>query len=226
MIAIIPARGGSKGLPGKNTKLLHGKPLISYTIEAARAAKSITEVYVSTEDSQIAEVSRQYGASVPFLRPASLATDESAAVDAYLFHINKLESDFGKKVDNIVVLLPTSPLRTADDIDAAIKLFAERGAESVISYTREHHPIAWHKYVNDDLRFENIWLDDALKNRQTMRSTFFPNGAIYVFRRSLLEQRKYYSDRSYAYLMPKSRSIDIDTEEDFQLAHLYLTHAS
>jgi CMP-N,N'-diacetyllegionaminic acid synthase len=217
MIAIVPARGGSKGLPGKNIKPLLDKPLIGYTIEAALAATGITDVYVSTDDEEIYRVGLECGASASFLRPPSLAQDNSLAVDSYIYTIDRLNEEFGVGIDEFIVLQPTSPLRKAVDIDAAISLFKEKQADSVVSYTEEHHPVSWHKYLDSDGSFENIFPDNT-QNRQQNRPTYYPNGAIFVFRYDLIKQKRYYSEKSYAYVMERERSVDVDTIEDFDLA--------
>ena len=217
MIAIIPARGGSKGLPGKNIKLLNGKPLIAYTIEAALKSSLITRVIVSTEDKAISDIAFEYGAEVPFMRPPSLATDISLSIDTYEYTITKLEQDEKIKIDEFVVLQPTSPLRTHKDIDQAINLYKEKKAYSVISFCQEHHPIIWHKYIDQDAKIHAIF-DTELKNRQEEKPTYFPNGAIYVFSRQVLKNKEYYNESTYAYIMKRQNSIDIDTLEDFEYA--------
>ena len=130
MIALIPARGGSKGLPNKNIKLLNGKPLIAYSIEAALQAKEVTRVIVSTDYKDIEEVALQYGAEVPFLRPDFLATDNSLSSDMYKYTINRLEEEENIVIDSFVVLQPTSPLRTSIHIDEAIISFREKKSKS------------------------------------------------------------------------------------------------
>lgn len=222
MIAIIPARGGSKGLPGKNIKLLCGKPLIAYTIEAALNAKEVSRVIVSTDDEEIAKVSLLYGAEVPFLRPGFLATDTVMAVDNYIYTIERLATECGKEIDEFVVLQPTSPLRISDDIDNAIRIFHSKDADSVISYTQEQHPISWHKYVKEDGSFEDI-LNANISNRQGLRVSYYPNGAVYVFRFKVIKERKYYTEKSYAYIMPRERSVDIDYLIDFKYAEFLLS---
>ena len=222
MIAIIPARGGSKGLPGKNVKLLNGKPLIAYAIEAALKAKYIDRVIISTDDEEIARVAVAFGAELPFMRPAELASDSAMAIDNYIYTINRLEKECGDSIDAFVVLQPTSPLRIAEDIDGAIELFNEKKADSVISYTQEAHPISWHKYVDNEGRFVDIF-DSNIKNRQENRVSYYPNGAVYVFRTAMIRERKYYTDKSYAYIMPRSRSVDIDFIEDFEYAEFLLS---
>ncbi len=223
MIAIIPARGGSKGLPGKNTKNLLGKPLISYTIEAAKKAKSITEIIISTDSQEIAEIAVKYGAKCPFLRPAYLATDEALSVDNYIHLISKLCENRNTEIGEFIVLQPTSPLRSYQDIDNAIKMFREKNADSVISYTKEKHPITWHKYLNSQNEFIDIFNDD-LKNRQDYRCSYYPNGAIYVFKTQIINKNIYYTDKSYAYLMSSRDSIDIDTIDDFNYAEFILSN--
>lgn len=221
MIALIPARGGSKGLPGKNTKLLADKPLIAYAIESALNSKYISKVYVSTDSEEIAEIARKFGAKVPFLRPSYLASDEALAVDTYLFMLDKWQES-GENVDSFIILQPTSPLRTSKNIDEAIELFQSKNASSVISYTEENHPISWHKYVNEDLTFSPIF-EEEIVNRQQKRKTYYPNGAIFVFKENLIREKKYYNENSFAYLMSKNNSVDIDTLEDFEYAEFLLT---
>ena len=221
MIAIIPARGGSKGLPGKNIKLLNGKPLIAYTIEAALKAKHINRVVISTDDEVIAKVAVQYGAELPFMRPAELASDTAMAIDNYIYTIDRLEKEGGETIEAFVVLQPTSPLRIQDDIDSAIELFIKKRADSVVSYTQEAHPISWHKYLDEEGRFVDI-LGSNINNRQDNRVSYYPNGAVYVFRTEMIRGRKYYTKNSYAYVMPRSRSIDIDFIEDFEYAEYLL----
>lgn len=222
MIAIIPARGGSKGLPGKNIRLLGGKPLIVHTIECALKSNSITRVVISTDSTEIANISLKYGAEVPFLRPDYLATDNAKAIDNYKYTIRRLSEIYNEEIDSFVVLQPTSPLRIPQDIDNAISLFNNKNADSVISYTEEAHPISWHKFLDDTGRLINIF-DDTIANRQELRKSYYPNGAIYVFKRSIIEHDLYYTNKTFAYVMPRNRSIDIDYIEDFQYAEFLLS---
>ena len=215
MIAIVPARGGSKGLPGKNIKDLLGKPMIAYTIEEALKSKYITEVIISTDCKEIEEVAIKHGAKSLFLRPPYLASDSAKAIDNYIYTIDRLNKEFGYAITDFIVLQPTSPLRTTEDIDGAIELFKNKNADSVVSYTEEHHPIEWHKYITEDGKFENIF-EEKLLNRQEIKKSYFPNGAVFVFDYELIKQAKYYSDNSYAYVMPRNRSVDVDTIEDFK----------
>ena len=220
MLAIIPARGGSKGLPGKNIKPLCGKPLIAYTIEAALKSQYIKQVIVSTDNYDIKKIAEEYNAMVPFLRPKYLATDKSLAIDNYIDIITKLDT-IENPINNFIVLQPTSPLRTSNDIDNAIKLFKEKDADSVISYTENTHPVYWNKIINDDLSFSNIF-DDKIANRQDFRKTYIPNGAIYIFKTELIKRKLYYSKKSFAYIMDRISSIDIDNLEDFEYAEFII----
>lgn len=224
MIALIPARGGSKGLPGKNIKKLKGNPLIAYTIEAALQAKCIDRVVVSTDDLEIAEVSKKFGAEIPFMRPKHLASDSAIAIDTYIYVLEKLEQNESISVDEVMVLLPTCPLRNNEDICNAYSIFKNRNADSVVSYTTEQHPIYWHKYIDSNGRLEEIFSHE-LANRQEFRKSYYPNGAIYIFKSELLRQRKYFSDKSFAYIMPRKRSVDIDTLDDFKYAEFLMTNS-
>ena len=139
-----------------------------------------------------------------------------------MFTVDELIKRGVTEIDEICILLPTCPLRTFDDIDEAIKLFRIKNADSVISYTKETHPIIWHQYVEDDGRLSQVFNADLTNNRQAYKPTFYPNGAIYIFKSSLLRDNKYYSNNSYAYIMPRERSVDIDTLEDFEYTKFLL----
>lgn len=221
MIAIIPARGGSKGLPGKNIRPLAGKPLIAYAIIEALKSKYITRVIVSTDDQEIADVAREYGAEIPFLRPDFLASDMALAIDNYVYTIDRLSKESGVDIKEFVVLQPTSPLRIVDDIDGAIEMYYNKKADSVISYTKESHPVTWHRYIDEDGHFENIFPEKVL-NRQSLRVSYYPNGAVYVFSTKLIKAGSYTSDNSFCYVMPRNRSVDIDYIEDFEYAEFLL----
>ena len=217
MIAIVPARSGSKGLPGKNIKNLLGKPLIAYTIEEALKSKHISDVIISTDEKEIYDIAIKYGAKSTFLRPEHLAKDDSLAIDNYAYTVDRLNSEFNYSISEFIVLLPTTPLRKVEDIDNAIDLFHQKKADSVVSYTKEQHPVSWHKYIDENGQFENIFPDN-IQNRQANKPSFYPNGAIYVFQLELIKANQYFSDNSYAYVMSNSSSIDIDTIEDFEYA--------
>ncbi len=225
MLAIIPARGGSKGVKGKNVKLLCGKPLIVYAIEAAMAAKSLDRIILSTDDPKIARIASKYNVEILFMRPKELAQDNSLAIDNYIYTIERLNREFNCNYEEFVALLPTVPLRTSEDIDKAVELFSQTNAESVISCTTLHHPLEWIFSINDDgIIQRNNEIDiKKMKNRQESKHVYIPNGAVYVFKYSLLkEKNSYYSDQTYAYVMPPERSVDIDTELDFKFAEVLI----
>lgn len=217
MLAIIPARGGSKGVHKKNIKEFSGKPLIFWTIEAAIKSKNIDKIILSTNDYEIVEACSIYKElEVPFMRPDELAEDTSLAVDTYIFTIEKLKEDQNIVNDNYVVLLPTSPLRIASDIDGAITLFREKNADSVISCKKLDFPKEWIINVDEKNRILKDQQERIIENRQQQKEIYIPNGSIYILNHDLVKNyRTYYFDKTFAYLMPNKRSVDIDTEDDF-----------
>jgi len=221
MIAIIPARGGSKGLKGKNIKLLDGKPMIAYTIEAAKKSNKIDRIIVSTDSKEIAEVAIKFGAEVPFIRPVHLASDNALAVDNYIYTIDRLNNENDIQIEQFIVLQPTSPLRSSVNIDEAIEVFETKDADSVISFCKESHPIKWHKNIDNEGLIVSIF-EDRTGNRQEESPSYYPNGAIFIFKYSLLKSRKYYSKKSYAYVMNRLNSVDVDVIEDFEYAEFLL----
>lgn len=225
MIAIIPARGGSKGIPRKNIKLLNNKPLIAYTIEAGLNSNCIEEVIVSTDDPEISEISKQYGASVPFLRPKNLAQDNSSAIDVYLFTISELNRNRNEKIEEFIILLPTSPFRSSSDIDNAYELYKKHSADSLISITDAPIPLSWYLQLDDGLKLKKSVNDNiTIKNRQDFKEFYIPNGAIYIFQYDLLlKHRSYYHSKTIGYYMPRNRSVDIDDPLDFKFAEFLLT---
>jgi len=224
MVAIVPARGGSKGLPGKNIKPLAGKPMIGHTIEAATQSNQISDIILSTDDPEIAEVAKSFGANVPFMRPAELAGDTSSAIDTYIYTIDKLNDEFGYSISDFVVLQPTSPLRSANDIREAVELFKRREADSVISVAEAAHPPVWAKKIRSDGVLVNYFESDAHnKNRQEIDTAYMPNGAIFIFNFDKLKSGYgYYFEKTYPYLMPVERSFDIDTQLDFDIVEFLI----
>lgn len=220
MIAIIPARGGSKGLPRKNIKPLGNLPLICHSIKAALDANLVERVIVSTDDKEIASIAKNCGAEIPFMRPASLANDTSMVMDTYLHLIDWISKENGKSIDSFVALLPTSPFRTSEDIDQAIKIFNNKNADSVISVVETSKPVFWYKQISNEGILQDFLPGfSSVKNRQEFSESFIPNGAVYVFRtESLRSTRQYFNSKTYPYIMPKERSVDIDDLIDFQFA--------
>ncbi len=221
LLAIIPARGGSKRLPRKNILDLAGKPLIAWTIEAALISKYIDHVIVSTDDDEIATVSKKYGADVPFMRPTNLATDDSTSVDVVLHAIERLE-----QYDYIILLQPTSPLRTTKNIDESIELLKFSRSDAVISVSKlEHNPLCINTVQNDgDL---SNFLDTTILNKpeKDLKQYYQLNGAIYLCDIKRLEKEKsfFLKDNCIAYKMKQVESVDIDNEIDFKLSELYLS---
>lgn len=219
MLAIIPARGGSKGLPGKNIKMLHGKPLIAHTIEAALNSQKITHIVLSTDDEEIIKACESYDIDIPFVRPHELASDSALIVDTYIYTVDRINKEQNRNYNSMVALLPTCPMRTGEDIDKAISIFEEKNADSVISFYEAPHPVQWYKTIDEEGVLRSLLPEgDRLANRQEEQTSYLPNGAIYVFKMDLLRAKKYYSDKTYPYIMPQERSIDIDTLHDFELA--------
>jgi len=221
ILALTPARGGSKGLPRKNVKLLRGKPLIAWTIEEAKKSAYIDKIVVSTDDNEISRVSRKYGAEVPFIRPKKLANDNAKTIDVALHAINRLESD-GLVYDLILVLQPTSPLRTAGDVDEAVKLFFLKDAKAVLSVCEAEYNPCWMNVLPKDGCMKNFLQKDIFGiNRQRLAKFYRLNGAIYLVCIDYLKKQKsFFGKKSYAYIMPKERSVDIDDKVDFMFAEL------
>lgn len=222
ILAIIPARGGSKGIKRKNIKMFNGRPLIAYTIQQARAAKLITRVIVSTEDREIMNVAQQYGAEVPFLRPRSLAQDNSRATDAFEHLLKKLRKKEGYRPDYIIVLQVTSPLRTVADIDKAINLFLKHNADSLVSIcqtenlliTREKKKKARIKIFNPEFLHS--------PNRQELSDVYKLDGSmIYIVKTGLfLKHKSCFVGKMIGYEIERWRAVDLDEPQDFIVGEL------
>ena len=221
MLAIIPARAGSKRLPGKNIKDLGGKPLIHHTLEAAVAAKKVTRVIFNTDSKEFRDIALQVeGVEAPFLRPPELATDMASASDLHIHTRDWFKENEGIDYETFCIFLPTCPLRLPSDIDAAIELYEERNADIVTSVTRAK-PLAWHLNMDDESGNMNPILDGgSMANYQEMPAPpVHLNGAIYVIRSApYRKSRSYFGPKTYGYEMPAARSIDIDEPKDFELA--------
>ncbi len=224
IVALIPARGGSKGLPRKNVLTLRGKPLISWTIEHARESRSVDAVIVSTDDAEIAATAVQAGAEVPFTRPAEIATDGATTMDVVIHALDFLAKE-ERFFDIAVVLQPTSPLRTADDIDRAAQFYMARDAHAIVSVCEaEHHPF-WMNALPPDGCMKDFIRPEALhRNRQALPTYYRLNGAVYLAGVAHLRRdRSFFGPSTYAYVMPRERSVDIDTMLDFRVAELLMT---
>ncbi|MGD0709113.1 MAG: acylneuraminate cytidylyltransferase family protein [Anaerolineaceae bacterium] len=226
ILALIPARGGSKGVPRKNIRPVAGKPLIAYSIEAALSARDMLyRVVVSTEDEQIAATARQLGAETPFLRPADLANDKSPMVPVVRHAVQFIEQQDGVQLDWVLLLQPTALFRTADDIRAAVALAHQGGSDSVISVVQvfSTHPILMKKIENDHLLPYCIEEKEGTRRQDYQPPAFMRNGAIYLVRRDVVvEKGSMWGDLIRPYVMPEERSVNIDSEMDLRLAELML----
>ena len=218
IITIIPARSGSKGLKDKNIKELNGKPLIAYTIEAAKESKIFDEIIVSTDSEKYAEIAKKYGANVPFLRSRENAGDKAGSWDVAREVISKLD----KQYDIVVLLQPTSPLRTSKNIKDAIKLFFDKDADTVCSVCETDHPTFWCNTLDENLSMRDFIKKEYDLPRQQLPKTYTLNGAIYVCKAKNLDNLNFYSAKSYAYVMARNSSIDIDDMSDLALAEVLL----
>lgn len=225
ILGFIPARGGSKRIPKKNIYPLNGKPLIAYTIEAAKIS-SINRILLSSDSQEIADIAVEYGLEVPFLRPTELARDDSIIEDAIIDTLRRLKKSEGYEPEVIVLLHPTTPLRTTDHINESIDLLMNKGADSVVSVSEPmEHPgdmVYWVK--NGKIRF---LLEDLIESGKTQRQgypeCFFLNGVIYTFTvLSLMKSGSRFGEKTVPYLMKQIDSIDIDSLDDMLLAELLL----
>lgn len=205
--------------------MVGGKPLIAWTLDAAKNAKSLQRTIVSTDDGEIAVAARRCGAEVPFLRPAELARDDSPHIDVVLHALTWLDEQEDYRPDYVVLLQPTSPLRTAEDIDAAICLARERNADAVVSVCETHdHPYLVRRLTVDGRLEEFVPCPLAYARRQDLPPAFALNGAIYVNRReSLLASMNLCPAGAHAYVMPVERSLQIDTDWDLRCVECVLS---
>ncbi len=221
-LAIIPARSGSKGIKDKNIKELYGKPLLAYSVEAGVKSDMFSTVMVSTDSEEYADIGRDYGAEVPFLRSKMTSSDTASSWDTVEEVLDEYEKR-GYIFDTFCLLQPTSPLRDSEDIKESYKLFRNKHAFSVVSFTEVDHPIEWCGKIDDSLSLDGFHKRNTSGQRQVMGKSYRPNGAIYIV--SIPEFRKdhfLYREGSYAYIMPRERSIDIDTEFDFVFAEFLM----
>ncbi|MDQ0156906.1 acylneuraminate cytidylyltransferase family protein [Robertmurraya andreesenii] len=221
VLAIIPARGGSKGIPKKNLKLLKGKPLIAWTIDEAKQSQYIDKLIVSSDDDEIIKVSKEWGADVPFKRPPQLAQDDTPGI-APVLHAVEQFPDY----DYVVLLQPTSPLRIVEDIDGAIALCEAREVNSCVSVTQSSTPPQWMYEIDENGFMKSILPQMNLPyQRQKAPTTYELNGAVYVAtKKSLILKKAFLQEGTLPYIMPQNRSVDIDTYEDFIYCQVLLEH--
>lgn len=227
VLAIIPARAGSKGLPGKNILSFHGRPLIGWSILQARRAKYLDKIIVSTDDAKIAAISHKHGACVPFLRPARLALSHSNMIHVVL-HALDVMAKKGETYEVVVLLQPTSPLRTSEDIDKTLELMFKKKADSLVSVTLcEHHPW-WSVSLGKDFKIkEFLGLGKAHQNRQDLPVFYQLNGALFIAKEDFFRKEKtFIGKNTFAYIMPQEKSVDIDSRFDFKLAEFLMKDRS
>ncbi len=215
-LGVIPARGGSKGVPRKNIRLLGNRPLLAWTIDAASRSQYLDRFILSSEDGEIIDIARTYGCDVPFVRPRALAEDTSSGAAPAIHALNALSESY----DYLVLLQPTSPFRTAEDIDAAIGLCVDKLAIACVSVKEVEENPAWMYRVDDHGLMMPYNDDETITDcRQQLSRVYLLNGAVYVVETSvLLESEKFYfPGKTVAYPMSKENSLDIDTEYDFKL---------
>lgn len=221
-IAIIPARSGSKGLKDKNIKELDKKPMMAYTIEAALASEMFDCVHVSTDSGAYADIARAYGADVPFLRANELAKDQTSTWDALRYAVLQYK-ELGREFDLVTLLQPTSPLRGAEDIRGAMRVFQEKKADAVISVCELEHSIQICNTLGENDSMYQFIDSNKIGARQAFAPYYRINGAIYIQKmHMLMNKENLYNERSYAYVMDKLHSIDIDDAFDFAVAEMAL----
>lgn len=222
ILAIIPARGGSKGIPRKNIISVNGKPLIQYTIDVAKKSKYIDRIIVSTEDEEIADIALSSGAEVPFLRPKELAQDETKTIDVLVDVIKKLKLS-GKEYDYSILLQPTQPLRQPFHIDESIERLIELNEDSLISISEvKEHPILM-KTIDENGKLQNLLNSRSDIRRQDFSKIYKVNGAIYINKiNEQFNKNTSLNDNKIAYIMDKKYDLDIDEPEDLLFLELML----
>lgn len=224
ILGVIPARGGSKGIPGKNIYPLNGKPLINYSIETALQAKMLTKCIVSTDSEEIAKVARDAGAEVPFTRPASLASDSSLSVDVMKHALITMDKLDGKLYTHLVMLQPTTPFRTAKDIDKSVELLLADDCDSVMTLVDVKHNHPARMYTINDGMLSNVMAEGVpMRPRQELPKVYIRSGDIYACKRELLfEKNVMIGSKCVPLVISSERAVNIDTMEDLLLTEYYL----
>lgn len=216
VLGLITARGGSKGVPGKNIRVVGGKPLIAWTIEAAQTSKYLDRLILSSDDDIIIEVAKTYGCEVPFKREAHLAADDTPSIDVVLDALDRFPG-----YDWIVLLQPTSPLRTADDIDGALQKCIELGSPACVSVCETEQNPYW-MYTQKESRLQPVINVPLIERRQDLPRVYVLNGVVYVARSDWFRiTRNFMSTETVAYTVPPNRSYDLDSEQDFETLEIY-----
>ncbi|MBQ7594948.1 MAG: acylneuraminate cytidylyltransferase family protein [Synergistaceae bacterium] len=221
ILALIPARGGSKGIKGKNITPLAGRPLIAYTIEAALNSKYIDKVIVSTDNQEIANTAKKFGAEVPFMRPPELADDKAKTIDAVLHALRELNQD-GKSYDVLILLQPTSPLRNTEDIDNAIETFFDNGKKGLVSISPVEDSPVLIRSLDSQGKMSRLLNLNSTCRRQDMPEYFRVNGSIYINNVSEINISTSFNDNPIPFIMTREHSLDIDEPKDLILAEYYI----
>lgn len=223
ILAVVPARGGSKGVPRKNIKLLAGKPLIEWTFNAAKQSKYIDRIVLSSEDDEIIEIAKKIGFDVPFKRPAELAQDDTHGIEPILHAVSECDG-----FDYVMMLQPTSPLRTVEDIDKFIEWSFSKNAKSTVSVCEPSKSPYWmYNMEENKLLCPLIPEHSLVPRRQELPKVYSLNGALYIAEIFWLQQMKnFMSNQTIGYIMPQERSYDIDTILDFQICEYILTNSN
>jgi CMP-N,N'-diacetyllegionaminic acid synthase len=212
LLALIPARGGSKAIPRKNIRPFCGKPLLQWSIDVALAASSVDRVVLSTDDPEICAVGLAAGAEVPFVRPAELATDTAPGITTVLHALEQLP-----EVDDVLLLQPTSPLRLVEDVEAIVALRHQSCREAAVSVSQNAKHPAWMYSISPERTLEPVLPHPEATCRQQLAQTYALNGALYLASREFLErERSFLTTNTVAYVMPSDRSVDIDSLLDWQ----------
>jgi CMP-N-acetylneuraminic acid synthetase len=225
VLAIIPARGGSKRLPGKNIKLLNGKPVIAWTIQAALKSIYIDKVIVTTDDQEFARIAKKHGADIPFIRPPELAEDTSSSVSVLQHALKKLNEN-NEKYDVVILLQPTSPLRRTLDIDDGFEYYSRKKAMSVVSVCPLEHPTSWCNSLPENGSLQNFLKDGVKEKRsQDIAKEYRLNGSIYIADVDYFTENNGFWGKNdiYAFIMGETESIDIDTIADFELCEYFMS---
>ena len=218
VLGIISARGGSKGIPRKNIKLLAGKPLIAWTIEEAQKSQYLDRLILSSEDMEIISTAQSWGCEVPFIRPAELARDDPPGIDPVIHALHQLAEQY----DYVMLLQPTSPLRTVEDIDGCIRYCIQEGAPACISVSlTDKHPYWMHTIDERHRLHPFLPTARSIQRRQDLPPVYLENGAVYIAQKGfLLNKKSFTAEETLAYIMPPERSWDIDNESDFYYCSL------
>lgn len=220
VLGVIPARGGSKGIPGKNIFMIGGKPLIAWTIDAALESKYIDRLILSSDDDEIINVAKTLGCEVPFKRDMQLAADDTPGVDVVIDALNRCSG-----YDYVVLLQPTSPLRTTEDIDTSLEYCIQNNAPACVSVCKSQHSPYWMFTLDKSKHMTPLLSENIPACRQSLPSVYVLNGAVYIARVEwLIDKKTFIASQTIAYEMLEERSIDIDTEFDMKMLEIKMGH--